>query len=169
MNLILFGFKASGKTFLGKRVSRALSMLFIDTDDLIVSSSPKAKKACEVYRSLGEKKFRDLEKKMVLGLAKGQKAVVALGGGAILDPESRDHLQTIGKLFYLKASFETVKMRMPQMPAFVNEEKSIESLQTIYEKRLPIYESIPAILIDVDRMNTDECTRTICKEFSYGF
>ena len=157
MNIILFGFKGSGKTHLGKLLSIAMNRPFIDTDDLIVKLN-NGRSVREIYQTLGEENFRILEKEIIRQL-QPQNAVIALGGGAVLDPETATYLQTIGQMVYLKASFKTIQKRLLSLPSFVD---SIESLHQIYQQRLPIYESIPALCIDVDLLGeADILTRGV--------
>ncbi len=153
MNIILFGFKGSGKTYLGKRFSASLNCPFIDTDELIEEMYGKKINTCEIYKIVGEKAFRDLERSAILSLPLSPPSVIALGGGAVCNPENVRDLQNIGKLVYLKASFETLKKRITTMPAFAT---NIESLHRIYQERLPIYEAIPAFVLDVDLFNERE-------------
>ncbi len=146
MSLILFGFKGSGKTYFGKLVAQALKLPFIDTDDLLASN------ASELYRQAGEERFRALEKNAILQLKKNPPSVISLGGGAVLDPENILHLQSIGTLVYLDAPFELLKNRIQKTPAFATR----ENLETHYLKRKPLYESIPAKKIKIDRFSNEE-------------
>lgn len=159
-NIILFGFKGAGKTYLGKLLSEAIKRSFIDTDDRIIHHYAKEKHLIrEIHRSLGEVCFRGLEKMVIHQLDKTCNAVISLGGGVILDSDNVAHLQTIGKLVYLKASFESLQERILSqgIPSFLDVKDPIGSLKQTYDARLPIYESIPALTIDVDRLSTAEC------------
>ncbi len=142
MNLIIFGFKASGKTSLGKMISSYLNCPFVDTDDLIAKEHGLSVR--EIHKKLGDLKFRELEKKVIRGLRSLKHSVIALGGGTVLDPENVAFLQTQGKLIYLKASFETVCERIFKegIPSFVDPKDPVASLKKIYLERVPIYESI---------------------------
>ncbi|MBX9744175.1 MAG: shikimate kinase [Chlamydiales bacterium] len=152
MSVILFGFKGCGKTYYGKRLSLLLNLSFIDTDDLIVSLYGEQLPIREIHSTLGEKAFRSLETKVIHQLHSSLNAVIALGGGAVLDPTNVAYLQKIGQLVYLKARFETIKHRIIKdgIPSFVDIKRPFESLKEIYEKRILIYEKIPAQWIDVD-------------------
>ncbi len=151
-SLILFGFKSVGKTTLGKRFSLSLGLPFIDTDDLLVARYQKTVR--ELYRDGGEDLFRKREKEIILSLDP-QPAVIALGGGAVLDKENLSHLQTIGQLIYLKANFETVKKRIfsQSIPSFIDPQNPEDSLRGLYEKRVALYEQIPALVIEVELLD----------------
>jgi shikimate kinase len=145
VNIILFGFKGSGKTHLGKLLAKRLNRTFIDTDDLLIDRFLKNCSIRELYQTVGEEKFRSYETSVIKSLSRIRNSVISLGGGAVLSSENVDLLLKMGKLIYLKASFETIQKRMQEMPAFVK-----GPLETIYRTRIPIYESIPAHKVNVD-------------------
>ncbi len=93
MNLILFGFKGSGKTHFGKLLAQKMHRRFIDTDDwideLYAKKTGQHTSNREIYIQLGPAAFRALEKEVVKSLTSIKDAIVALGGGAVLDPEKR--------------------------------------------------------------------------------
>lgn len=155
MNTVLFGFKGCGKTHFGKLLSAHLKRPFIDTDDLIVAHYKKGNhnfvEVREIYRHLGERAFRDMETELVCALEPNH-SIIAVGGGAVLNPRNGDHLKQIGKMVYLKACFKTIQQRLTQMPAFVDKEDP-SSLLRIYEHRIALYESLHTACIDVDQLN----------------
>jgi shikimate kinase len=169
MNIVLFGFKGCGKTYYGKLASIAFQCPFIDTDDLIVSLYGENIPIRTLYQRLGERAFRELETQAIQQMHPLSPAVIAVGGGAILHPANVVHLQTMGHLVYLKVDFLTAMERILKqgIPSFANAKKPIASLQEIYITRVPIYESIPAQWIDVDRLNDREVLNKL-KEI-YGF
>lgn len=173
MNVILFGFKGVGKTYLGKLLSKKLKRPFIDTDDCIVEmyGKPRSDKSLsirDIYQVLGEEGFRLLEKNVIHMLQSDFNAIVAVGGGAVLDPKNRVYLKEIGHLIYLKASFDTLQKRILEngSPSFVDAQNPLKSLHAIYEKRLPIYEAIPAKCLDVDLLDEAECIAALCSMIS---
>ncbi len=150
MNIILFGFKGCGKTDLGKILSRQLERPFLDTDDLILQKYRLPIR--ELYRSVGEDAFRDIESKVILEIASLQNHVIALGGGTLLRLENRKIIEKMGHLLYLKASFFTLEKRILRVgnPPFA---ETKEMLWNVYLERIPLYESIPAICVDVDSLD----------------
>lgn len=134
MNLILFGFKASGKTHFGKLLALKMGRSFIDTDDLIAAK-------------LGSEEFQVLEREMLLTLKKVENSIIVLGEEAILDPQNVEILQTIGALVFLKVGAEKLKKRIFQ------EEVPEGSFWEMVQKREPIYRSIPARCIDTDLLD----------------
>ena len=159
MNIILFGFKGSGKTHFGKLCAIALNRPFIDTDDLMVElyaqQSGQRLPIRKIYQVLGEKAFRALETKAITALTGISDSVIALGGGVPLNPDHVAFLQTIGQMVYLEASFEIVQKRILESgkPAFIEAEDTVLSLKKMYHDRKPIYESIAARRIQTDLLD----------------
>lgn len=162
MHLILFGFKGSGKTYFGKLAAASLCKKFIDTDEIMIQEYTKQTghrlSIRQLYQTLGEIGFRKLEAHAVQNLTARPHAVIALGGGTVLNPDLVDFLQKMGKLVYLKASFNTVQKRIFQgeLPSFIDANHPMDSLFKIYQKRILLYESIPAQQIDTDQLNPSE-------------
>lgn len=159
MNLLLFGFKASGKTHFGKLLSKQMKRPFIDTDEIIEElyriHTGKDKQVRQIYKTLGELKFRSLEKQSLVLLKKIDNAVIALGGGSVIDPENVHLLQTIGALIYLKTSPETLKKRIfsEELPPILDHEDPERTFYQMVHEREPIYRSIPARTIDTDLLD----------------
>lgn len=87
--LVLVGPPGAGKSTIGRRLARALSMEFTDTDSLI---EQRFGKPCgEVFAELGEPKFREIEEETVKQALEGC-GVISLGGGAVLSPKTRARL-----------------------------------------------------------------------------
>ncbi len=123
---------------------------FVDTDDLLRQLYTEEDLSVrELHQKLGEDAFRALEKQAIEQLTSLSDTIIALGGGAVLDPENVEILQDLGELVYLKADAPLLRRRMllNGLPSFLDDE---EDFQEMYQNRLPIYESIPATRIDVE-------------------
>lgn len=154
-NIILFGFKSCGKTYFGKRLAEKLAMTFIDTDSLIEELYAQEWGACLSCRSIalriGESAFRALEKRTILQVQVEQ-AVIAVGGGTVLDPDNYRILASWGKLVYLHMDKEKIKQRILRggLPSFKS------SFEEMYWQRKEIYEKINAITIDISSKGEEE-------------
>jgi shikimate kinase len=160
MNLILFGFKGCGKTHFGKLLAQKMHRRFLDTDDLIAELFAKKTGqhtlVREIYIQLGKESFRALEKEAIYALRSVKNGVIALGGGAVLDPENVELLQKIGCLVYLSTSAETLQKRIwkdGKTPAILESDDPQASFLEMYQERRPVYESIPAAKIDCDALD----------------
>ena len=137
-NLILCGFKGCGKTTLGKELAKKIGYGFIDTDSLI------AEDCKSFYKEVGESAFRLAEKKAIASLHDVSSCVIATGGGAILDPESRAIFKKIGRIIYLKEEKETIKARLLKKPcpAFFPGKDIEREFEEMYAHRVSIYEGL---------------------------
>jgi len=137
-NIILIGFKRSGKTNFGKHLAVKLQRPFIDTDDLISHDCR------QFYKDIGEESFRLIEKKTIFALTSIQKSVIATGGGTILDADNVSMLKKMGKLIYIYVPKKELKNRFLKkpIPAFLDLKDPEESFEKMYEIRSPIFEKV---------------------------
>ncbi len=108
-NIVLTGFMGTGKSSVGRLLARDLSMTFLDLDDLIEREAGMPIK--EIFSNFGEARFRELEKEAIGRVVSGEFGggmVLATGGGAVVDAESRALLKNWGALVCLCASVETI-------------------------------------------------------------
>lgn len=156
MNLLLFGFKASGKTHFGTLLAMKMHRPFIDTDNLILELYNKEKgkhrKMREIYIELGENGFRALETRVLHLLKNVQDSIIALGGGTVMNRENREFLLSVGALVFLKTSPEKLKERIfrEELPPFFDSKDPEGSFYRMVQEREPIYRSIPARVVDTD-------------------
>ncbi len=142
-NIVLTGFMASGKTSVGKRLAQRLGLPFIDTDEEIRRGA--GVEITEIFSTLGEAHFRNLEAEVCADHAGCGPKVIAVGGGAMNDPENRRALAAEGLCFNLKCNpAETLKRAeddtgRPLLQCNNPKEKIAELL----EHREPSYASMP--------------------------
>jgi shikimate kinase len=168
MNWILFGFKSCGKTTLGKRVAAALHRPFIDTDRLIeglyYARTGLTKNFREIFNTVGSDAFRKMETDVLEQLKSTQNTIIALGGGLILDPINAALLAKLGQLVYLKVNKATLKSRMlrDKLPAYLDPLDPAGSFEKMYQERLPKYEEIFALSIDLEKKAQDKIATELC-------
>ncbi len=109
-NLIITGFSGTGKSLVAKEVARRLNWDFLDTDDEIVKQTGKP--IAEIFRQDGEGKFRELEREMIRKACQKGQTVIAIGGGAIVDPQNYELLAKTGSIVCLEAKPETIYERL---------------------------------------------------------
>ena len=111
-NIILTGFMGSGKTTLGKWISKHTGRLFIDTDKEIEFKAGCSIK--EIFEKDGEEAFRQMETEYLKELAQSGKnnLVISVGGGTVLREENRKILGSLGTVVYLKASADELANRL---------------------------------------------------------
>ncbi|HEY4711401.1 MAG TPA: 3-dehydroquinate synthase [Dehalococcoidia bacterium] len=109
-NLIITGFSGTGKSLVAIEVALRLNWDFLDTDDEIVKQTGKP--IAEIFRQDGEAKFRELEREMIRKACQQRQTVIAIGGGAIVDPQNYELLAKTGLIVCLEAKPETIYERL---------------------------------------------------------
>ena len=165
-NLVLFGYKSSGKTYFGKLLAQELGKTFVDTDllieELYIKKFHEQLNCRQIFFKIGEEGFRSLEKETIASLENMTKAIISVGGGTILNPENCLSLKKNGKLVYLKVNKEILKQRIFQngIPSFLDPQDAELSFEKMYEERKLIYSKVSEYQINVqkktDRQVLDE-------------
>jgi len=135
--IYLIGFMGAGKSSVGRELAARLGYAFADLDTEIEHSHHISVQ--EIFSRFGESHFRKLEREFLKQLSKRPRVVIALGGGATLDPENQQVVDTTGVTVWLRVAFETVTSRVAvdgTRPLF----KDPAHARKLYESRLPIYE-----------------------------
>jgi shikimate kinase len=109
-NLIITGFSGTGKSLVAEEVARKLNWDFLDTDDEIVKQTGKP--IAEIFRQDGEGKFRELERDTIRKACQQRQTVIAIGGGAMGDPQNYELLAKTGLIVCLEAKPETIYERL---------------------------------------------------------
>lgn len=166
-NFILCGFKSCGKSYFGKLLAKNLDCHFIDVDfeleKFYQTLSRKVLTRREIFKKLGEEKFRDLEKSVVKCLSNVNNSVISLGGGTFLCPENRNIFKEIGISIYLNLDKENLKKRMfkDEIPAFLDEKDLENSFNKMYAEREMIYETFSDYQIEIQNLSDDEVIKKI--------
>ena len=109
MNVVLFGFMGVGKTTVGKLLASRLRYRFVDSDT--EAERELGMKINEAFVTMGEPTFRIVERGVIKRLSRHDGQVIALGGGAVLDPTNVEELRRGGKMILLTASPEEISLR----------------------------------------------------------
>lgn len=158
--IILTGFMGSGKSTVGPLVARRLGWRFLDVDDVIEAEAgiPIA----EIFARHGEPAFRDREHATIARLAAGNALVLALGGGAIERPETRDLLLNAPGtlLIHLEVELATTLARCSgtenTRPVLADQ----ANLASRYQRRLPLYRAAH-VSIPVDALTPEQVADAI--------
>jgi shikimate kinase len=145
--VVLIGPMGVGKTTIGKKLAKALGLPFRDTDALVVQ---KHGSIPELFETIGETGFRDLEE-AVVEEAISTEGVVATGGGAVLRDSTRDRLRAT-TVFYLSTDGRHMASRLANgnRPLLKN---GIDDWRRIYDERKPIYEATADYVINTSNQS----------------
>ena len=151
MNVVLIGYRGTGKSTVGKIVAARLGRELLSTDTEIVKLAGQT--IPQIVEQHGWEYFRDLETKMCQGLAGKDGLVLDTGGGAILRPQNVDMLKRTGKLFWLTASVETIAKRIgsdTQRPSLTGTKSFIDEIQDVLRERAPKYQAAADHVIETE-------------------
>jgi shikimate kinase len=152
---VFIGPMAAGKTKTGKRVARLLEVGFTDTDKAIVAEHGPVS---EIFDTRGEAHFRALERDAVVR-ALASDDVVALGGGAVLDLDTRADLAG-HRVVYLHATPEAIEARIdPDTRPLIR--SGIAEWERIFAARRPIYEALAHLTIDTSHGDFDDVAEEV--------
>jgi len=109
-SLVLIGLMGAGKSAVGRRLSSALNLPFTDADSEIEAAAGQS--ISEIFAEHGEDYFRTGERKVIARLLEGGPQVLATGGGAFMDPQTRITVKSKGISIWLKASLRVLMKRV---------------------------------------------------------
>ena len=164
MNFILIGYRASGKTSVGKSLSRLLGLPFYDTDALIRQQTGKTVR--EMVLDGGWPAFREAERAAIAGLAGQDETVIALGGGAILDPANVEALKPGGFFIWLRSDKETIQERLKGDGSNAEQRPPLSILgndndEELLRQRIPLYEVIADLIVDTTGLSIEAVAEEI--------
>ena len=108
--IILIGYRGTGKTTLAAPLAKRLGWTAVDADVELERRAGRSIR--EIFDDSGEPEFRRLERETLIELLGRQQLVIAAGGGAILNPETRRDFQQAGSVVWLRASIDTIEQRL---------------------------------------------------------
>jgi shikimate kinase len=160
--VIITGFMATGKTEVGRRLARSLGRPFVDTDGLVEASAGRTVR--DIFAAEGEGRFRELERAAVIQACGVPEAVIATGGGTLLDPENRRRLAAAGPIVCLSATPEEIIRRVgdpKSRPLLANGRSgTLGRVQALLEERAPIY-ALATHAVDTSGLSVDEVVERV--------
>lgn len=137
--IALVGLMGVGKSTVGRRLAHRLGLPFADGDDEIERAAGMS--VSEIFATMGEEAFRDGEARVMRRLLEGPRMVLATGGGAVLNPETRALLKTNAVMVWLRADLKTVASRVQRRDTrpLLRGKDPYQALSAMAEVRYPVY------------------------------
>ena len=160
----LIGLMGAGKTTVGQRAADELGRPFVDTDTLVARRAGTS--IAEIFASDGEDTFRRLEREVIATALTTPRAIVSVGGGAVLDPTNVARMRAAGPVLWLHAEPVTLLSRLQRSlrrgdrPLLV-EADPLERLITLLTRRRAAYESAASATLVTDGMDVDQCAKQL--------
>lgn len=151
MNVVLIGYRGTGKSSVGKILATRLGHALLSTDEEVVRIARQT--IPEIVEQHGWEKFRDLESQVCQRLDGREGLVVDTGGGIILRPQNVAVLKHIGTVFWLTASVEAIAKRIggdTQRPSLTGVKSFVDEIQEVLRERLPKYQATADHVIETE-------------------
>lgn len=143
MNLVLVGYRGSGKSTVGAILAPRLQWKFVDLDEIIAQRAGRS--IAEIINQQGEEVFRLMERAAFKSLEKRKGQVIALGGGALTDLEIRTQVRRVGRVVWLRAPAAVLWGRISRDPATLQNRPDLTAggglveVEELLKQREPLY------------------------------
>ena len=164
-NLVLIGYRATGKTSVGARLAEVLQRPFVDLDQVLVREAGRS--VADIVAQGGWAEFRRLEKELVARYRDARGLVLATGGGVVLDPDNVAALRENGIIIWLTADPAAIQARLAQdQPRDANRPSltggdTIREVLAVLEARAPLYQAAAQISIDTTHRSVAQVVKLV--------
>ncbi|MXX10296.1 MAG: shikimate kinase [Nitrospira sp. SB0677_bin_15] len=162
MNLVLIGYRGTGKSTVAELLATRLEWKAISTDAQLVEKAQM--KIPDIVARNGWDHFRNLETEVCLALKEKDQLVIDTGGGLILRPENVAALKPNSLIFWLTATVTTITLRISddtQRPALTAGKTFVEEIQEVLTERTPKYQAAADHAIATDDLSPEEIVSQI--------
>jgi len=166
MNLVLIGYRGTGKSVVAEILSKRLGMPAVSLDAEIVREAGMPIPA--IVEQHGWPWFRELESAVTQRFAERDGLILDTGGGVILRPENTESLRRGGVLFWLEASVEVIVERIrgsSERPSLTGGKSFLQEVAEVLEERLPLYRAAADHAIATDALTPGAVADEIIREF----
>ena len=157
---------AAGKSIIGRLLAKRLNRKFYDTDAEIIKCT--GVEISLIFELEGEEGFRKREIEKLKLLSDEKEAVIATGGGIILNQENRQRMQETGWVIYLKCSVDQQlnRTKFDTKRPLLQTENPRKKLEELMRHRAPMYESIADIVISTNKTNSKKVITSILEQLN---
>jgi shikimate kinase len=167
MNIVLIGYRCSGKTEVGKILASKLRRDFVDTDELIEENTGCSIES--IVSSKGWRYFREIERGLIMEVGGRDSLVIATGGGVVMDGENVNSLRRNGWIVWLNGNAGVLKERMDRdqisgkiRPSLTGADPQKE-IEEVLRMRKPLYEETYDFAVDTSTLSAKEVAALIVK------
>lgn len=164
MNLVLIGYRGTGKSTVARLLARQLGMEVVSLDDEIVRQAGRS--IADLVAEHGWPHFRDLESEVTRHVAARDNIIIDAGGGVILRPENVKYLRGGGRLFWLRASVPVIVTRIEggtERPALTQDKSFTEEVEAVLRERTPLYEAAADHRVDTDTLSPEQVAAQVAR------
>ncbi len=161
MIITLIGYRGTGKTTIARPLAERLGWSAIDADVELERRAGRSIR--EIFASDGEPEFRRRERETLCDLLQQDRLVIAAGGGAILNPQTRTDFRAAGPVVWLKASVDTIEYRLHGDASTRERRPNLTSsggraeIEQMLAFREPLYRECATLIVETDRPLPGDC------------
>lgn len=169
-NIILIGYRGSGKTTVARTLATRLGWTGVDADELIEARAGRSIR--DIFDQDGEAGFRRLEADIIREVCSSPRQVISVGGGAVLSPVNRGVLRQAGFCVWLTAPPEELERRIqadarttatrPALTAY----NAAEEIRRLLQEREPLYASLADHVVNTAGQPVDDVADAILRRLS---
>jgi shikimate kinase len=159
-SIVLVGLMGAGKSCIGRKLARALNLPFVDADEEVEKAAGCSVE--DIFELYGEKAFRDGEERVIVRLLESGPQVLATGGGAFMNPRTRERIKATGISIWLRAELDVLVRRTRRRagrPLLKNGDPRA-TLERLMKERYPVYAEAD-IIVDSKDEDVDITVRRI--------
>ena len=161
-NIVLIGMPGVGKSTVGVVLAKVMGYQFVDAD-LVIQEKEK-KLLCEIIEEVGADGFIEVENR-INSQIEVHHAIIATGGSVVYGKEAMEHLKKIGTVVYLKLPYEELNQRLKDIKGRGVVLKEGQTLRSLYEERVPLYERYADVTVDENQLNVEQTIEKIMESF----
>lgn len=151
-NIVLIGMPGVGKSTIGVILAKQLGYEFVDSD--LVIQKRENRLLHEIIEQKGVDGFIQVENQVNASLSV-EKSIIATGGSVVYGHEAMEHLKKIGKIVYLRLSYESLERRLGNLKGRGVILREGQTLKHIYDERIPLYEMYADYTIDEENLDIE--------------
>jgi shikimate kinase len=164
MNLVLIGYRGTGKSTVAQLLAKKLGMAIVRLDEEIARNAGRS--IPEIVAEHGWPHFRDLEAEVTERFSRRDNIIIDTGGGVILRRENVENLRRRGKLFWLRASVPVIIARIEagtERPPLTAGKSFTEEVGEVLRDRTPLYEAAAHYQIDTDVLSPEQVAAQVSR------
>lgn len=157
MNIVLIGYRGTGKSSVAQLLAERLKWPLISTDAEIVKKAGLS--VPEIIQKRGWDYFRDVESQICKRVGAKDRTLIDTGGGAVLRKENVDALRQRGRVFWLTAEVSTIMERIKHSkdrPSLTQTKNYVDEVEEVLKERLPLYKAACDQIIPTDDRTLEE-------------
>jgi shikimate kinase len=166
MNLVLIGYRGTGKSTIGKILAAELKLQYVSLDEEIVARAGQSISA--MVEEYSWEYFRDLEEAVVKEYSRRSKQLLDTGGGVITRPQNVQRLRETGLLFLLTATIEDIIERIGAdqgRPALTASKSFTEEIAEVLSERESLYQKAAHFVVDTSHFPVEDAVKVITQQY----